>query len=810
MHNMTQFQLLDVDHLSTRDKTVVRLFGIDEKGTTIKVPVHNFQPYFYVDPIDLNYVTDMIGLWGLEYEIVDRFRPIGRQTTPTEMIKVYAKKPADVPALRDKLKKHRLVSDVYEADILFKNRWMIDNGIHGMQWLQYDKGEVEPLSISKNAPLRYLSWDIEVLPPEDGTFPKAEKDPIILISLAFNKEYRGSTTLVLTSDFGERQLIEDFVGVINEYDPDIVTGYNINGFDFPYVMGRCNQLDIALPLGRDGSSTRVGERFTSILGRVVVDLLPIVRSSFSLRRYNLDTVSKELLDTPKLDLPAKEMRELWINGGEAGRERFMAYAERDAVLVLDLISKYRLVDRYIALSQRSGVLLQDAINGGQSVKIDNMLYRAFRAEDRVVPCRPDDDELRKREKEIELTGGVKGAVVLDPVRGLHEDVTVLDYQSLYPSIMMSHNICFSTILDEQKDDCIDAAGYGYYVTHEEYEGIIPRVLRGLFEERVAIKKSLKGIEDEGERNYADARQYALKILLNSFYGYTGFVHSRLYDIRVANSITGVGRNTITSSVEIVKTNNPIKVNGYTCHNDVIYGDTDSLLYKTMVKDEHGVAIPVTRALSEEIGKVIADLATRPLPPPMKLVYEDYFKRTLLMAKKRYIMGREDGSKKIKGIETVRRDFCPLTSTTLSAVLDIIIDEGDVAKALSFTKGVVADLRGGKDIPIEDLILTRNLSRPISEYKNTTMAHLGAIQKLERAGLASPVVGDRIAYIISPRGKLLKNKAVPIELYGNDGQYDRDYYLNRQLLPPLLRVFDALGIDEREVKADRRQMSLEDW
>jgi len=243
----------------------------------------------------------------------------------------------------------------------------------------------------------------------------------------------------------------------------------------------------------------------------------------------------------KYDVDPKEIEGLWAEGGE-GLRRFISYSRRDAVLALHLLLDLRLMDKYIAMSRASGSLLQDIVNGGQSGMVENLLLRRFRERNRVVPPKPDAGISDERYVENE---DLKGGAVLAPEKGLVESVVILDYKSLYPTIMMAHNLCYSTVVTDEsphEDQVITAPSGGRFVSPKTSPGIMPGVLRELLDQRTNTKKLMKEASEE-ERRFLDAKQYAMKILLNSFYGYSGYARARLYSLALANAVTSLAERT---------------------------------------------------------------------------------------------------------------------------------------------------------------------------------------------------------------------------------------------------------------------------
>jgi len=674
------FQILDANYsYDAQRNPLVQLFGSTPEGKSVTCKVAGFRPYFYagIEEGRLEEAAESLKAMGLEVEPVERFEPIGFQLAPKMMLKVTTRDPKEVRSLREKVREVAGIKAVYETDILFRNRFLIDRGLGGMAWAEapipeWFRGQEAPLikvealhavQHEANAPLRFMSFDIECL-PKNGEMPRAETSPVILISMAFHPEYQGQKDLVLVGKpidcpradvracHDEHDLLSQFASILRDYDPDIVAGYNSNEFDFPYLTERAKQMAADLRVGRESSSWHVrkiaNRTDVSITGRVVVDLLPIIRSSFSLKQYTLRNAAAELLKMEKHDVDPKEIEALWSEGGE-GLIRFISYARRDAVLALRLLLDLRLMDKYIALSRASGSLLQDIVNGGQSGMVENLLLRRFQERGRVVPPKPDADVSDERYLENE---DLKGGAVLSPEKGLVEDVVILDYKSLYPTIMMAHNLCYSTVVTReapQNDNIITSPSGGKFVLPEVSPGIVPAVLRELLDERTKTKKQMKTAGDE-ERRFLDAKQYAMKILLNSFYGYSGYARARLYSMALANAVTSFGRENILRTKKVIdeigtvyvmdgavvfKESLPFgKAGAKRFDLSVVYGDTDSVFVRLRPSEGDAVSLPDAQL----IGRKIAETVTSSLPEPMELVFEAFARRGIFWRRSATLSG----------------------------------------------------------------------------------------------------------------------------------------------------------------------------
>ncbi|MCK9282607.1 MAG: DNA-directed DNA polymerase, partial [Melioribacteraceae bacterium] len=531
----------------------------------------------------------------------------------------------------------------------------------------------------------------------------------------------------------------------------------------------------------------------------------------------------KFLRIEKLDVEPKEMEQIWLNGSDEDLRRFIAYSRRDAIIALELLTTLKLMEKYVEMSKASGSLLQDIVNGGQSGMIENLLMRRFRKYDRVVSSKPDSELADER---FENASELKGGAVLVPEKGLVEDVIILDYKSLYPTLMMAYNLCYSTVLNKENisnsEEIIKAPfGNGKFVPATIKKGIVPEILEELLNQRIEIKKKMKK-SSGSERDLLDAKQYAIKILLNSFYGYSGYQRARLYDLRIANAVTSFGRENILKTQNVINSMNIEEKELHVC-----YGDTDSVFIS--VKSNKKLSIEKAK----EIGNTISKEVTKNLPKPMELLYETFARRGILVAKKRYAMWIFDEDKdgytdklKIRGIETVRRDWCNLTSSTLRTILDLILKEGKVDEAISLANEKVQKIKNfniSTDTEmLEDLMLSRRYTKGINSYKNK-QPHIQLVERMKNRGDVTPSIGDRIQYIIikgksgGRKGKkdLFVNRAEDpnyIKKYGIP--IDTEYYINKQLLPPLLRIFEVLGgnkeIQEKIELKEKNQKTLEDW
>jgi DNA polymerase I len=832
-----EFQLLDCDYIPVNDKPVIRLFGKTKEGKTVCVFYDKFKPYFYILPkqkdkviqeLKENFPKEIISI-----EEVEKFLPLGYQKEKKKMLKITLTNPAKTPVVRDFLRKSENVEEIFEADILFRYRFMADFNLFGMKWVKafgkivnttnvrtdicLEAEKLESLDKIENVNFKFLSIDIEV--PTQAGLPSPKKHEIGIISLTFYPAFQGRNTLVLISkqvsevsedvvSFGdEKEMLRKFLEIVIKFDPDIITGYNLENFDLPYLSERLKELKLPRAIGRCSqkpmSIRKIGEnRFRcSIVGRIVADPYLMVREMakrgffIGLKRFGLGDVSKYLLNEEKIDITHSEIPKYW-NGSKDEIKKIIEYARKDSQLAMRILIEKNFLDKYIGLSQVCGLLLQDTLDMGEAGKIENLLLREFNKRDFVIPCKPGEEEIKRREEERGKKG-LKGAFVFDPIIGLHTNCTLyLDFVSMYPSFIVSFNICPTTLLlDGEGVEYIQSPYGTKFVSPNVRRGVFPEIVRRLIESRKKIKELMKKEKNETIRRVLDAQQEAFKRMTNAFYGYTGFIRARVYALDIANAITSFGRKYIKLTKEIVEKETPYKA---------IYGDTDSVMIETNTQD-------IEKAF--EIGNELTKLINQRVGV-LQMKIESIFKTLLIHAKKRYAgWSFEKNDDKwsdsivMKGIETVRRDWCELVGETLNKVLEIILKEQNPKKALDYFKDVVQKLQN-EEIPLEKLLIIKGISKRIEDYKGV-QPHVELVKKMrKREGVRVPGVGDRVGYIIVKGVEPISERAEDLEwIKKHNLKVDSRYYIESQLLPPIERIFESMGIPRSELVGIGKQLQL---
>jgi len=381
----------------------------------------------------------------------------------------------------------------------------------------------------------------------------------------------------------------------------------------------------------------------------------------------------------------------------------------------------------------------------------------------------------------------EGAFVFQPIPGLYENICFFDFSSMYASVIVSYNLSLST-LTKNKQNSYEGQLNKKKVYFNKKPGFFPEMLREIIKKRRKHKEEY----NKNPNPILKARSNAYKLLANAAYGYQGFFGARYYCLEAASSTAYFARQNIKSAME------NIKKAGFT----LVYSDTDSIAFRL---DKH--TKKQTLQLLEDINKK--------LPGIMELDLEGFFKRGIWVtkrtgefgAKKKYALINEKGKIKIRGFETVRRDWCNLARETQNKVLQLILQYGNEEKALEYIKKIIKKIKT-KKIELKQLIIKTQLKKPIEEYKAIS-PHVTIAKKMKEQGM--PVdIGMLIEYYIAEpeNGKkraLVRERA---RLPDNSGNYDIKYYLENQILPAVENILEVFNINIKEIIEGKKQTKLD--
>ena len=799
--------LFDVDYKTEKSEAVVRLYLRDEDKTYIAED-RSFKPYFYVVPRENSFKELKEELESLEFEDekqkeVIKVVKVGEKRLKdskdeVDVLQVYLRHPSHVPKTKSYVRDWENVEQVREFDIPFYKRYLIDKGIQPPSKVKVEgkvleeteevtRVELESLTQldgDETFDFQTLAFDLEVV-----------DDKIVMCSI-----YSQKTEKVLVdhkADFekefveaveSEKHLLKKFKQIVREENPLVITGYNTDEYDFKVLRKRFRHHDLKLDIGKNNQEIkfqRKGRRTTAeIKGRMHLDLYPfistIVSSAIDSETMDLDSVSQEILGKEKEDMDWSDIKDSWRNKKDL--DKLAKYALKDSELAYELSKN--IVPQIFSLSKLVGLTPFDVCRTSYGQLVENYMIRESYFEKRLVPSRPYQDTIKQRRGQ----GSFIGAFVYEPEEGIHENIGLYDFKSLYPTIIASHNLSPDTLDVENCGDelSIEIDDEEYKFCQEE-KGFIPGILEELVTERYKIKKEMKKLEEDTQeyRNHYN-RQNALKILSNSFYGYMGYASARWYSRESAEATTYLGRKYIHETIDIAEEMG-LKV---------VYGDTDSV----MIKGEN----------IDKVSQKFQEKVNSQLPGLMELEKEGFFTRGFFTytdqgrgAKKKYALLQPDGETKITGFEYVRRDWSPIAKETQKKILDKVLDK-EVEEAYQITKDTIEELKKG-EVPIKKLSIYTTLTKKPENYSSKA-PHVEAAKKaIQRGEKVGP--GDTVDFVITahPSGGTISDRA---EMTKFAKDYDPHYYIEKQIIPVAERVLKVFGYTESQMKGEGKQSGLQ--
>ena len=786
----------EIDYVLEDDSPIIRIFGRTPGGLSTAALCLDFRPYFFCMP-DAGSDARALMMRVLSADVstpahivgarLETKRWLGKEVA---LVRVTIDNPRNVRAARSFLEQIPAVKETFEKDILFKRRFIIDKGISPLGIVRLE-GEPVPTKFAVQtllqkarvegvrenyldlSDMKILAYDIEVATRGE---PDPAVDPVIMIGLADSKGTRvltyGRRGEGMETCQDEKEMISRFVSTVHEGDYDLLVGYNSDSFDLPYIRARARQAGLRLRLGRDSSEVScppgsiMGRSI--IRGRINVDLYPPVRRMMNLPAYTLSQVCFRLFNRKKEELTANEILRLWEGGTDEGAARIARYCASDVEATAAVAAE--VLPTLVELSKHTRQLLADVSRMGQSQMVEWLLIReAYRRGD-LVPNRPTSPELARRRRET-----YEGGYVLEPRKGLQKNIVSLDFRSLYPTIIVTHNVDISTL------DCDCCAGRNLSPTGHHFcqktQGFIPSIVGALVERRAQIKGQLAGM-DPASRDYKrlDAMQNALKILANSFYGYSGYAPARWYSKECAESVAAWGRHYIRNAIEAAE-----KL-GF----QVLYSDTDSVFITRQ---------PAGRDSLVREAKDFLERMNSSLPGIIELEYQSYYPRDFFVTKKRYALIDEGGKILTRGLEVVRRDWSPLAKETQRRVLEAILKDGDPSKAAEEVRRSIRAV-SERSVELRDLVISTRMTKALNSYE-AKAPHVALAKRMVEGG-EDVDQGATIDYVVHRGSGKVGDRAQPVD-QARIQDYDVEYYIRSQILPPSMRIMSAFGFREEDLR-----------
>lgn len=551
----------------------------------------------------------------------------------------------------------------------------------------------------------------------------------------------------------ETELLQYFLKWFQEKDPDVIIGWHVIGFDLMFLERKCNELMIPFDIARAGGRVSLRQRkpsgyFASVTGRIVIDGPVALRSSFfTFEDYRLETVAQEMLEEGKAISQDHDKVEEIERMFKEDKASLAEYNLKDAELVTNIFRKAGLIELSIRRAQLSGLLMDEL--GMMTAAFDHFFLPKLHRAGYVAP----------NVKDLQTSEHAAGGYVMDPVPGIYDDVIVLDFKSLYPSIIQTFKIDPYSNLKSSIDTIETLNGYKFSSTQH----FLPEFIDQLIEQRnLAKKKKDKQLSQ------------AIKILMNSFYGVMGSFGCRFYHPNLPTAITGTGQKLLIDSKTF------LAEKGY----EVIYGDTDSLFVK-LKEGEGERAEENGQRTANDLNKYWLEKIQKEydLKSYLEIEFEKYYRKFVLTpargsesgAKKRYAGLLSDNGKEtieFVGMESVRSDWTRLAKEFQLELYNRIFNNAEIENWLrEFVKKV-------KDGEYDDkLVYRKRLRKDVDEYTKNIPQHVKAARLL-------PAASGTVYYVITKRGP------IPVELKHSDIDYD--HYIDKQLKPIADSVLSLLG------------------
>ncbi len=746
---------------------VIELYGKTRDGRSITILKHGFKPYFFiVDPL-----PDMAEKFRKDDEIVSAEEDVLLvKNEHKNVLKITLNRPWVMSEYVNKLKSSfRLLG----TDIPYQDRFIYDMDMGSCIKITgeivestYNTDLTIELDSFENIEsfdpgLKILSFDIENSVKHDYLFTicTVVKDSTGIHNYSCSKG-------------PESEIIKHFTQVIKEVDPDVITGYNIDNYDIRKIIERARlcKLSETLTWGRDGSTPRlISDRFWRIKGRLVVDAWWAAKKELRPKQETLNAVALQVLGEEKLDVDPKHMDEEWVKN----TDKVIEYCYKDAELALRILLSVGTVRKGMDLAAVSKLPVEDVLTSGTSTLVDSLLIRAADKEKIGVP------QTGKMTRNDQIEGGY--VHTMNP--GLYHWVSVLDFKSMYPSLIIAKNICFTTLSPNGE---IEAPNGVRYLSKEHRVGLLPRILGNLMEERDSIKKRMKNTKDHVEHDYLDGLQGAVKVLMNTFYGVFASSFYRFTDKQIGSSITAFARHTVISIIEELEKEN----------NKVIYSDTDSIFVESPY---HNLEDTIN------FGTALADKYTR---EGGTLEFEKILEPLFSHGKKKRYVGRvawPEASEEllVRGYEIRRSDSFDLQSRLLTDLFTYILDENN-DEALSMVRNTVQNVLSGK-VPASDLVISRTC-KGLDAYENPErQANVQTAKKLIEMGYDF-IPGMKVSWIVTDSSKTPQ----VVEPYVSGKEFtarpDYKYYAGR-IAQTASRITEVFGWEEKDLMQGSQQATL---
>ncbi|MGK0209623.1 MAG: DNA polymerase I [Patescibacteria group bacterium] len=712
-------------------------------------------------------------------------------------IKVFVNNHKDAQTIASEIGESDIILARREYDISLVSKYIMEKKINPLQWYEFQgtplkEDEMDELITKINIDTCIKLESIKEVKDDEIYTPNIlaydietngidmDKGVIYMIAL-YGENYKKVLTWKgegIQNDHtvqfkSEEEMLKAFVETVKEQNPDILCGYFSDGFDLPFIRQRAKVNKVKLNLGMDNSIpvfSRGKVPSAKIAAIVHVDIYRFISAVYaqylSTESLSLNAVANELIGETKDDFSfailnniEKMTKDDW--------KKFIDYNLQDTKVTYQLMLKiWPDIFEFTKIMKEP---IFEVTRNRMATHVENYLLHNLDRFNEIAEKRPGAQEIGRRRS----LPAYEGAFVYEPTPGLYENIAFFDFTSMYGSVIVSYNLSKATCIIQED---------GEY-TFAKKQGFFPILLEEIIEKRKHYKKEYATKKD----NIAKAASNAYKLLANAAYGYLAFFGARYYSREAATATAKFARDNIHTAID------KIEKEGY----KILYSDTDSIAFEQGEKTQ------------KEVMKFL-EVLNENLPGIMELDLEDFYKRGLFVAKrggekgakKKYALLDSKDQMKIRGFETIRRDWCAYSRTLQSEILESILHDGNQEKAREMFDNAITKLKEGK-VDIKELLVRTQLKKSLKDYKSKG-PHVIAAEKMQKRDI--PIsTGMVIEYYISDKkGKNIGDKVL---LPDEEGKYDIKYYLENQIVPPLESIFEIFDVDISGISADGKQTTL---
>lgn len=772
-----RFFLLDLNEDRAESQPTIRLWGIGDNGKRVLIQSSQIKPYFYYLPEEnesSNSIRERLMKGRADFPKITAIDVETRKLLrrARDALKITCSDSQAPAAYARKIRKLLGRGQIFEEDLRLTVRYVTDADVTPSAWHECDVERVEtqqvtvdlsfvaktlPVRIENDAVPEFRILAFSMLAVGERGSARAERDPVRAIGVATS---RGGFEVFVAEGEEDSRLLEDFIATVRKSDPDLIVGYESNNTGWPYLIERCKFRKIRLAVGRDGSQPHTSVYgHVSVSGRANLDIIDIAGGMPEIKVKTIENLAK-FLQIPSAGkvktIEEFERNELWKD--DTGRRGLIQNTGTNAQALLELTEAT--INYPMQLSALTGLPLDQVMTAAVGFRVDSYLIKQAHGVGELIPTKIEQPFYTYR-----------GALVLEPKTGLHDNIAVLDFTSMYPNLMRAYNLSPDTLVEPGESISKDSVFVIPDVNHQFYkkpDGFYRIVLSSLIEQRRAVKKEMEGLA-EGSTRYVvlKERERAVKILTNACYGYAGWTGARWYAKEVAESATALGRDVIKKTI----------AKADSLGLQVIYGDTDSIFVVDDLKKVSQL---------ESWAKDEFDLDIK---------REHKYTRVLFTeAQKRYAGLLPDKTLDIVGLEVVRGDWSDIARQVQEQVLLRILRDRSAEKAVEDVRATIRKLRHN-EVPMADLTIRKTLTKPIEDYAVRT-PHVEVAKMLLKQGW-DLTVGDKVAYVIAKGPGKLFQKAKPSSQVGAE-EVDIDYYVENQIKPAAMRILERFGVSEKQL------------